>query len=72
MIQKRALVAVLIGAAAIVLSAGVMFVAAAGMTLRGVSAADIYDLLGSLSVCGFLTAYALVTYTLALRWFRWQ
>jgi amino acid transporter len=45
---------------AIVLSAGVMLAAAAWMTLKGVGAADIYDLLGSLSVFGFLTAYALV------------
>jgi amino acid transporter len=45
---------------AIMLSAGVMLAAAAGMTLKGVSASDIYDLLGSLSVFGFLTAYALV------------
>jgi amino acid transporter len=45
---------------AIILSAGVMLIAAVGMTLKGVSAADIYDLLGSLSVFGFLTAYALV------------
>jgi amino acid transporter len=50
--------------AAIVLSAGVMLAASAGMTLRGVSAADIYDLLGSLSVFGFLTAYALVAVAL--------
>ena len=46
------------------LSAGVMFAAAAAMSLRGVSAADIYDLLGSLSVFGFLTAYALVAVAL--------
>ncbi len=45
---------------AIVLSAGVMLAAAEAMTLNGVSAAAIYDLLGSLSVFGFLTAYALV------------
>jgi amino acid transporter len=45
---------------AIMLSAGVMLVASVGMTLKGISAADIYDLLGSLSVFGFLTAYALV------------
>jgi len=50
--------------AAIVLSAGAMLAAAAGMTLKGVSAADIYDLLGSLSVFGFLTAYALVAVAL--------
>jgi len=45
---------------AIMLSAGVMLAAAEAMTLNGVSAAAIYDLLGSLSVFGFLTAYALV------------
>ena len=30
------------------------------MAMRGVSGSDVYDLLGSLSVFGFLTAYALV------------
>ena len=50
--------------AAIVLSAGVMLAASAWMALKGVSAADIYDLLGSLSVFGFLTAYALVAVAL--------
>jgi amino acid transporter len=30
------------------------------MAKRGVSGSDVYDLLGSLSVFGFLTAYALV------------
>jgi amino acid transporter len=44
---------------AIVLSAGAMLIASIAMTIDGVSAADIYDLLGSLSVFGFLTAYAL-------------
>ena len=50
--------------AAIALSAGVMLTASAWMTLKGVGAADIYDLLGSLSVFGFLTAYALVAVAL--------
>jgi amino acid transporter len=34
------------------------------MALRGVTGADMYDLLGSLSVFGFLTAYALVAVAL--------
>jgi amino acid transporter len=34
------------------------------MALRGVSGADMYDLLGSLAVFGFLTAYALVAVAL--------
>ena len=45
---------------AIAVSAGLMFVSTAMMSLRGVSGAEIYDLAGSLSVFGFLTAYALV------------
>jgi amino acid transporter len=45
---------------AVILSAGLMFAATIVMTLRGVSGSDMYDLLGSLSVFGFLTAYALV------------
>jgi len=35
-----------------------------GMAMRGVSGSDMYDLLGSLSVFGFLTAYALVAVAL--------
>jgi amino acid transporter len=46
--------------AAIALSAGIMFAATAAMALRGVQGSDMYDLLGSLAVFGFLTAYALV------------
>ncbi|MGD0894344.1 MAG: APC family permease [Terracidiphilus sp.] len=49
---------------AIALSAGLMFAATAAMALRGVTGADMYDLLGSLSVFGFLTAYALVAVAL--------
>lgn len=46
--------------AAVTLSAALMFAATAAMSLRGVAGSDMYDLLGSLSVFGFLTAYALV------------
>jgi amino acid transporter len=49
---------------AIALSSGLMFAATAAMALRGVTGADMYDLLGSLSVFGFLTAYALVAVAL--------
>jgi amino acid transporter len=45
---------------AIVLSAALMFAATAGFALRGATGSTMYDLLGSLSVFGFLTAYALV------------
>jgi amino acid transporter len=41
-----------------------MFLATATMGLRGVQGSDMYDLLGSLSVFGFLTAYALVALAL--------
>jgi amino acid transporter len=41
-----------------------MLAATVVMTLRGVSGSDMYDLLGSLSVFGFLTAYALVAVAL--------
>jgi amino acid transporter len=37
-----------------------MFVLTAVMALRGFTGSDMYDLLGSLAVFGFLTAYALV------------
>jgi amino acid transporter len=37
-----------------------MFAATAALALRGVQGSDMYDWLGSLSVFGFLTAYALV------------
>jgi amino acid transporter len=46
--------------AAVVLSTCVVFIPAAVMAMHGVSGSDVYDLLGSLSVFGFLTAYALV------------
>ena len=45
---------------AIALSIGLMFAATAALALRGVQGSDMYDWLGSLSVFGFLTAYALV------------
>ena len=46
--------------AAILISAILMFVATALMATRGIAGFDMYDLAGSLSVFGFLTAYALV------------
>ena len=46
--------------AAISVAAALIFVPAVALTLRQVSALDIYDLAGSLSVFGFLTAYALM------------
>jgi amino acid transporter len=49
---------------AIALSAGLMLAATVAMSLRGVSGSDMYDLIGSLSVFGFLTAYALVAVAL--------
>jgi len=50
--------------AAIALSAGMMLAATAALALRGVQGSDMYDWLGSLSVFGFLTAYALVAVAL--------
>jgi amino acid transporter len=50
--------------AAIALSAILMFAATCALHLRGVSGAEMYDLFGSLSVFGFLTAYALVALAL--------
>lgn len=50
--------------AAIFVSAGLMFVATAAMQLRTLTGSDMYDLSGSLSVFGFLTAYALVAIAL--------
>jgi amino acid transporter len=50
--------------AAIALAAALMFVSTLALQLRGFSGAEIYDLLGSLSVFGFLTAYALVALAL--------
>jgi amino acid transporter len=49
---------------AVALSSGLMLAATIVMNLRGVAAADMYDLYGSLSVFGFLTAYALVSVAL--------
>ena len=49
---------------AVLISAGLMFMATVIMALRGVSGSDMYDLAGSLSVFGFLTAYALVALAL--------
>lgn len=46
--------------AAVALSAGIMFATTAVMAMRGVQGSDMYDWIGSLSVFGFLTAYALV------------
>jgi amino acid transporter len=50
--------------AAIALSSGAMFVLTAALALRGVQGSEMYDWLGSLSVFGFLTAYALVAVAL--------
>jgi amino acid transporter len=49
---------------AVLVSAALMFAATVLMDLRGVSSAEIYDLLGSLAVFGFLTVYALVALAL--------
>ena len=49
---------------AVVLSAALMFAATASMQLRAFTGSDMYDLLGSLSVFGFLTVYALVALAL--------
>ena len=49
---------------AIAVSAGLMFAATAALALRSVAGFDMYDWLGSLSVFGFLTAYALVAIAL--------
>jgi amino acid transporter len=45
---------------AIALSAGLMLAVTAALSLRGMAGPEMNDLLGSLSVFGFLTAYALV------------
>jgi amino acid transporter len=45
---------------AIAVSTLLMFLSTAIMATRGISGSDMYDLAGSLSVFGFLTAYALV------------
>jgi amino acid transporter len=49
---------------AILLSIGLMFVSTAILNVRGVTGSDMYDLFGSLSVFGFLTAYSLVAVAL--------
>lgn len=49
---------------AIAISAGVMLAATFALVLQGVSIADLTDYTGSLSVFGFLTAYALVALAL--------
>ncbi|HEX4284217.1 MAG TPA: APC family permease [Terracidiphilus sp.] len=49
---------------AIAICAGVMFVTTGVMQMRSFAGSDMYDLLGSLSVFGFLTAYALVALAL--------
>lgn len=49
---------------AVALSAALMFVATAWMELRAFNGSEMYDLFGSLSVFGFLTAYALVALAL--------
>jgi amino acid transporter len=50
--------------AAIALSAGLMLASTLAMEWRAFTGSDMYDLLGSLSVFGFLTAYALVALAL--------
>jgi amino acid transporter len=50
--------------AGVVLTSVVMFAATAAMALRGVGGTDMYGWLGSISVFGFLTAYALVAVSL--------
>jgi amino acid transporter len=49
---------------AVLVSAALMLAATAVMNLGGISSAEMYDLLGSLSVFGFLTVYALVALAL--------
>lgn len=50
--------------AAIVFSTTAIFAGTLVMTMRGISGSDVYDLAGSISVFGFLTAYALVALAL--------
>ncbi len=50
--------------AAVALSTALMIAATAGFALRGATGSTMYDLLGSLSVFGFLTTYALVALAL--------
>jgi amino acid transporter len=49
---------------AIAISSGLMLISTAAMELGGFNGSEMYDLLGSLSVFGFLTAYALVALAL--------
>ena len=49
---------------AIIVSTALMFAATAGFALRRATGSTMYDLFGSLSVFGFLTAYALVALAL--------
>jgi len=49
---------------AVAISAGLMLAVTAALSLRGVAGSDMYDWMGSLSVFGFLTAYALVALAL--------
>jgi amino acid transporter len=51
-------------ATAVILSTALMFAATAAMALSSQTGSTMYDLLGSLSVFGFLTAYALVALAL--------
>lgn len=50
--------------AGVILSAVAMFLATAALALRGVHGDDMYGWLGSISVFGFITAYALVAVAL--------
>jgi amino acid transporter len=50
--------------AGIILSTALMFAVVSIMTQEGVTGYSIYDLLGSMAVLGFLTAYALVALSL--------
>jgi amino acid transporter len=50
--------------AGVILTGLVMFTTTAPLILRGVTGPDIYSWLGSISVFGFLTAYALVAVAL--------
>jgi amino acid transporter len=50
--------------AGVILSSAAMLLATFGMSLRGIGGTDIYGWLGSISVFGFITAYALVAVAL--------
>ena len=50
--------------AGVLLTGAVIFVATAALALKGAGASDIYGWLGSVSVFGFLTAYALIAVAL--------